>query len=105
MHTTALYKLLFAHREQQATNGPDESRAGIALYSLSMAGDSSMLQLETKISSELATLKQGIETMEKVFFLNESSRMNYKCVLSQEIQIYNDITTLKANEEAKKEVL
>lgn len=44
-------------------------------------------QLESKISNELATLKQGIETMEK------------------EIEIYSDINTLKANEEAKKQLM
>lgn len=44
-------------------------------------------QLESKISNELAKLKQGIETMEK------------------EIDLYNDIATLKNNEEAKKELM
>ncbi|XP_065890276.1 intraflagellar transport protein 74 homolog [Dysidea avara] len=44
-------------------------------------------QLESKISNELTTLKQGIETMET------------------EIETYKDLRTLKINEEAKKELL
>ena len=47
--------------------------------------------------------------MEKVLrvyqIFNKLSLMNFKYVYLQEIQIYNDITTLKANEEAKKEVI
>ena len=53
------------YRKQQVTNGLDESRAGKQFLSHGM-WRITLSQLESKISNELAALKQGIETMEKV---------------------------------------
>lgn len=62
------------YRKQQVTNGLNESRTGEkhggVMYCIVLYCGLHMPQLESKISNELATLKQGIETMEKVLQLS-----------------------------------